>query len=423
MNPAGLFPLGLQVTQLMRSQWWQESRIRRHQSRALEAILSHATERIPHYQGLARRSASQTPFDWLQDFPILTKAAVQASGGRLIAPSRPRDAFKSSDSSGTTGESVRTYFDDRTWSLTKYALKARRVLNVSKSIRQRFVSVAELADDGSKPLNTISAGGWLFAHAYLFVDDDIDTNLERLLGFGPSQIYGFPSYINYIARTLEERGLDCPKVPVIFTSSETLTEPMRQSLARSYQSQVYDVYGSTEFKEIAVQCQFGRYHINFESVLVEEAPDPQTSLPKLLITTLLNEAMPLIRYEIGDHGRVSAGVCRCGREGPYLTELAGRTAEFITFSDGTVVAPYPLYTVIDRYSEVRNFQLIHNEEDELRIKLHSYPQLSEERLQDLYRQILKLLPSVARVKLENLGDRLPEGKRAAIRRSDADERQ
>jgi phenylacetate-CoA ligase len=58
----------------------------------------------------------------------------------------------------------------------------------------------------------------------------------------------------------------------------------------------------------------------------------------ILVTDLLNFAMPLIRYRIGDTGVWADGPCRCGRGLPRLACVTGRVSDFVVGPDGRVVA-------------------------------------------------------------------------------------
>ena len=56
--------------------------------------------------------------------------------------------------------------------------------------------------------------------------------------------------------------------------------------------------------------------------------------------------MPLLRYEIGDTGEMVEGACGCGRGLPLVRPTLGRSVDYITLEDGTVVPPYNLTMAI-----------------------------------------------------------------------------
>src|SRR5215469_8001465 len=66
----------------------------------------------------------------------------------------------------------------------------------------------------------------------------------------------------------------------------------------------------------------------------------------ILVTDLLNYAMPLIRYRIGDLGAWAAGTCPCGRGLPRLEKVAGRVTDFLVGCDGRLVSGVYLATYV-----------------------------------------------------------------------------
>jgi phenylacetate-coenzyme A ligase PaaK-like adenylate-forming protein len=91
---------------------------------------------------------------------------------------------------------------------------------------------------------------------------------------------------------------------------------------------IRDNYGSTE-GFIAWQCPACSYHINAEHVAVEIVdergiPVGPGQMGRILITTLENRLMPLVRYEIGDYAIASNDLCSCGRTLPVLGKVIGR---------------------------------------------------------------------------------------------------
>ena len=52
-------------------------------------------------------------------------------------------------------------------------------------------------------------------------------------------------------------------------------------------------------------------------------------LGQVLVTDLLNLAMPLIRYRIGDMAIYDETPCKCGRSLPRLKKVAGRVTDFL----------------------------------------------------------------------------------------------
>ena len=105
-----------------------------------------------------------------------------------------------------------------------------------------------------------------------------------------------------------------------------------QELIRVWRCRVNEHYGMTETAlGGAVGCPVpGGYHI-WASDLYYEIVDPDTGLPlpegeegETVVTTLMREAMPLIRYRTGDISRFVPGPCPCGSVLPRLERVRSR---------------------------------------------------------------------------------------------------
>ncbi len=401
----------------MRSQWWSDTRIRSHQTRKLSAILQHALRNVPHYRELAAAGNPSDPHSLLRRFPVLHKSHVQDDAERLLDIEIDVDGLHRSRTSGSTGEPTTTYFDDHAWLFSKYALKARRVLNAGLPFGQRLLVVTEQSDGTGETLSHVSIADRIFATLNLTVENSIAENARKLIEFRPTMVYGYPSYLACLGEYLQDMRPSLRPVPVVFTSSEVLTPAEREHLQCLYGGRVVDVYGSTEFKEIAVQCEFGTYHINFESVYVESLPDPQAGHPRVLLTTLVNTAMPLIRFDIGDHAELTRGKCRCGRDGPQLRQPHGRSAEMLHFPGGVAVTPFVLTTAVGAFREIKNYTIVHAAPDDLRIRVFAEPQLGDQRREELIAKVAAKLPPGIRISIESLDERLPVGKRVGVVRT------
>ena len=114
----------------------------------------------------------------------------------------------------------------------------------------------------------------------------------------------------------------------VLTVGEPLTAEVRSKAQRAFGARVFDRYGVQELGHIAAECpDCGQYHVSAESMLVEVLRDDGTpaspgTTGKLVVTSLYNFAMPLIRYETGDSAEVGvAGACL--RSLPVLRRILG----------------------------------------------------------------------------------------------------
>ena len=415
MNLQEQIKLAYLTARLLRSQWWPREKILEYQKQRLRQILRYASTHTRHYREFAPAESTSSPFAWLQQFPILTKPCVQAGQGRLLSNEMSDDELHQSQTSGSTGEPTKTWFDKHCWMIVKHGLKARRIINCVRRPGLRLLALSEDSSNSSMPLTKLPLKKRFVDIEHIPLETPAEVAVAKMARYQPNMLQGYPSILEYISDTAEETGLTLPKVSHVFTSSELLTNSTRRKLEEAFCAKVVDVYGSTEFKEIAVQCRAGRYHVNFESVYVEAVADPTTQRKRLLITSLLNRAMPLIRYDIGDFGDIGTGRCECGRDGPYVTTLDGRHGEILRFPGGAVLSGYVLTMAIENYEEIRSFCIIHRQPIDVEIHVYAQPEMSVERRRTLYVSIQDLLPVGVSLSIKMLDERPPVGKRIAVR--------
>jgi phenylacetate-CoA ligase len=108
-------------------------------------------------------------------------------------------------------------------------------------------------------------------------------------------------------------------------------------------------YSAAETGPIAFECRKhqGCFHVAHTNVIVEcdrqmSVSYNGTALGRLLVTHLHSYATPIIRYDIGDFGQVEQK-CRCGHDGPTISNIFGRGKHFLRLPDGKL-RPFYLST-------------------------------------------------------------------------------
>lgn len=371
MRPGDALTIAASAVSLQRSQWRRTEDIRRRQLAALDETLAFALERVPYYRRLGIDAGGDDPRERLSRFPPLTKRDLQAAGTSLLADGVDEASLHRSRTSGSTGEPTVAWFDRRAWLHAHYALKLRRMLShgLGPGASVLIVSEADAARLRDYRTARMAGAGWLFRQEYLSLREPLASHVEAILRLRPDAIYAFPSYLADLLDHCDREGIALPPLKVVFTSSEVLAPSLRQRLGARLQARVCDVYGCTEFKEVAWQCDAGSYHVNHESVWIECEPPARDGAPGvLLLTTLINRAAPLIRYRVGDLGRLQWIRCACGREGPALSDLEGREVELLQLADGRRISPYLLTTAIEDVAGLSRYQFVQTAANRLELR-------------------------------------------------------
>jgi phenylacetate-CoA ligase len=118
---------------------------------------------------------------------------------------------------------------------------------------------------------------------------------------------------------------DFPDLRVIATAGELLSDARRARIADLWNARVVNLYGCTEGGNIAADCAAGRLHVSWDHFLYEVldesrlTPVPAGQMGVAALTTLTRQAMPLVRYLLGDYVRlIEDHRCPCGRTAPVL---------------------------------------------------------------------------------------------------------
>ncbi|MBR5640817.1 MAG: phenylacetate--CoA ligase [Firmicutes bacterium] len=169
------------------------------------------------------------------------------------------------------------------------------------------------------------------------------------------------SYALLLAEEIEKRGIGDKiflKKGVI--GSERWGEKMRKRISDILGIELYDIYGLTEIygPGIGINCKYDTGMHYWDDYLYIEIIDPITLKPvpdgqmgEVVITTLVKEGAPLIRYRTHDLSRIIPGECPCGSKFPRLDTIMGRSDDMIKIK-GVNVFPSQIEEILASFPEV-----------------------------------------------------------------------
>jgi len=135
----------------------------------------------------------------------------------------------------------------------------------------------------------------------------------------PPRLFGHAHSIYILACLVDELRLTGIRPNAIVSSSMMLVPHERAVIERVFGTRVTDFYGCEEVGGIASECERHEgMHINADQLIVEVLREDGTpagpgEFGAVVVTDLLNLAMPMIRYRIEDMAEVSDRPCSCGR--------------------------------------------------------------------------------------------------------------
>jgi len=340
--------------------------------RRLRFIINEAHRKVPFYSNTFRsmglRSDDVKDADELSKLPVLTKRDVLEQREQLLNEDfQPNYCFVRS-TSGSTGEPVTYFFDPKAWYYLE-GITLRGQLQGGLKLKDRVAVVGSPhAIARNIFYKTLSRLGRL---KYLSVFDDVVANLSSLQNFGPNVLKTFPSFLK--AAIESNVSFHCP---LVFSMSEAIDQSLRKGVDIAFGARVIDLYGAVELTTIAWQCkESSLYHLDSDVVIVEavkldsDSPANPGEPARILVTGLVNRAMPLIRYELGDIAVLSDDECSCGVKLPLMTRIEGRCVDCIRLPSGQLLSPYVFTQWAREIVGIRQYQIVQEEENRILVKI------------------------------------------------------
>ena len=162
-----------------------------------------------------------------------------------------------------------------------------------------------------------------------------DKQLQMMIDLESTVLTATSSYALLLAEEIDKRGLkDKIHLKKGVFGSERWSEKKREYIKEKLGIELYDIYGLTEIygPGIGISCDAQNGMHYWDDYVYIEIIDPKTgkTLPdgeegEIVITTLVKEGAPLIRFRTHDISRIIPGECPCGRKHARLDIIKGRS--------------------------------------------------------------------------------------------------
>jgi phenylacetate-CoA ligase len=357
-----------------------------YRSEALHTVIAHAYQTCPYYtqlfdqHGLSPQMIT-TPAD-LKRIPLLSRQSVRRYFYDLCSDRVDVRRSFLQKTSGSTGEPVTI--------VSSYQQMLDGDIVLSIFIRPYGLELGHFSEDRTslilvtdfptsqsytyrQPLFNFSPLYKLNIHGRHW--ETLSAPLQFINQHQPPLITGLPEhlYALYQLARREDPKQGYPLQPrLLLSGGNTLRANIKHDLETFFQIPTVDFYASKELGHVAATCpENSGYHIN-EGIILEVVdpqgePVPVGERGEIAVTSLRHFSMPLIRYTIGDYGRLASAPCPCGNYWPLLLELEGRSNQFLVKPDGTLLHPYSFLKLLNRLS-LAQYQVIQQRPDQITVK-------------------------------------------------------
>ena len=248
-----------------------------------------------------------------------------------------------------------------------------------------------------------------------------EKQLQMMIDLESTVICATSSYALLLAEEISRRGIrDKIKLKKGVIGSERWSEAKRKYIAETLGIELYDIYGLTEIygPGIGINCPGETGMHIFDDYLYTEIIDPKTGevLPdgeegEIVITTLVKEGAPLIRFRTHDLSRILPGECRCGRTYPRLDIIKGRSDDMFKVH-GVNMFPSQVEEIlgmVDGVSSEYKIDIAHDDNvnrDIIMITVEAEGRVdfgaTGEKIRQLFKSRMNVTPKVAVIALNTL---------------------
>ena len=309
------------------------------QRSALKTLLAR-WQRVPLYRDTLRGAFEQ--------FPIIGKAELRRNfPANFLRPDQNLDAMVADSTvelehtSGSSEERVAVLFARGWWNEQE-----ARVLRLNAEVgwvldefpHARRATLVPPVCNGlvcfsnftSKTSRTV--GSTLYVNQaripFLLDEAELERMAEEITGWSPQFLDLDPVHGAWFALYCERKGIRFPSVKFVLCSYKFESLVHRRILERVFQVPVYNLYGSTEAGHLLMENEHGLTKPCLENVYLETVESDPAGIGSLLVTTLTNEIMPLVRYRTGDLAQ------RLDQPGGTHYIVHGRARDVLQRADG-----------------------------------------------------------------------------------------
>lgn len=341
----------------------------------LAALLPGWLQEVPLYQGYAEILGYQNELilpEALKRFPLITKQDIRRDfpnnflkQGTELQDLLDQELVEVEHTSGTSEARTPLLLELGWWSEQEVKVLrlnpfVARALDENPNPRRVTINSPMCSNDirytGVPSRDERLVGNSLFTSLsrlpFLWSEADLERMAAEAEEWNPVFLDVDPVYGVVFAQYCERRGIRLPALRFIIASYEYVSVVHRRILERVFKVPVFNLYGSTETGHLLMELESGWMRPATEAAVMQVINKDQQNTGDLVVTTLTNKYMPLIRYRIGD--------LVFKRTEPYGTRylVHGRAADSVRKPDGTRATVWHIDQCFSDLVGVAHYQLV-----------------------------------------------------------------
>ena len=358
---------------LLATQSLGKDAVRLKQAHDLAGMISFAAMNTPFYREKYHNHTLPAVGEAIGNLPILRKSEVVARKDDMLATTIDRRTLRIGNTGGSTGKPLAFYYDPHKMELMRAGMYRSYMMSgwrPGQKILNFWGARQDIKADGiAKRLTDFIAADKTIG-AYEYTESDLAAWADYIRHYRPVLLQGYASILAELARYILDHGKPVPgSLLGVYSTAEMLHDWQRDLMEIAFNCKVFNQYGSREIPNIACECLHGNQHVFTDMVYLESVREDDED--KLIVTSLTNRIMPMIRYDIGDVGRLMDGDCPCGSPFPLVEMGVCRSNDLIKSASGKTVYPSYFIHLLDGLDGIKQYQFVQTALNEMTLNLQA----------------------------------------------------
>ncbi|HFC9205581.1 phenylacetate--CoA ligase family protein [Clostridium perfringens] len=388
-----------------------------YQVKKIKELLEHACTTTNYYSKNDARS--------LTSFPVITKSTIKENYDEFLSNRFNKDELYKMTTSGSTGTPFTCYQDYK----KKKAVYAEVLYfngAIGYSPGKRIIYLRSVVEECSKSVLKQFAQNIYLVDCYDLSDSGIEKiikNIERLTRNNKAMLMGYASTLDafrdYFTRNKFKNPPKCNLYGIV-SGSEMLFDDTRESMEKNFHCPCISRYANEENGFLGQDFEENNIfftnpaHYYYEVLKMNSNEIVENDeIGRIVVTDLRNFAMPMIRYDTGDVGRLVEIESKNGDTKQAIVDFGGRKIDVIYNCFGDRISPHSITNLMWKYTDINQYQLIQKNKNNYLVKINVDNFLRKKELKD---DLLKVLGNIANIKFEYVEEIpvLASGKRKYI---------
>lgn len=321
----------------------------------LRLILENAIKNSRYYSNLVDNPK-------LSNFPVLKKDTLRNNIYDILCTkynSGNIHNLHSTVTSGSTGLTTKVYWKSDDYIRSNLTIWRLRKKYYSINVYSKLLMFSSFSYNGnkmekSKKIDYSQNNQVLTLSKFYFDDKDLLTYFEIIKEFKPEWMLVQTSTLLRIIEVMERYQINpFSSLKYIELNGEVVTETKMKHIRNVFNIPVANMYGAMEVGAIAYECPYHSMHVIEDNVFLETIQEKNDETKTVLITSLNNFAMPIIRYELGDYVEIKYNYsCNCGCQSAVIEKIYGRATDKIISNDGKYISPYSIIAIVEQINTI-----------------------------------------------------------------------